>query len=76
MNNVTWHKISEFDLPDPWKDILIVDNNGHFFIGYYEGESSVYPWYNYYMGMRTKGKNYVAWCELPSLPSYLEVVLG
>lgn len=74
MDNVIWHKISEFDFPSPWKDILILDKNGRFWIGYYEGEASTYPWYDYFTGLRTKGTKYVAWCELPSIPDCLGVI--
>lgn len=76
MNNVVWHKIGDYDFPNPWKDILILDERGRFSIGYYQGESAVYPWYDYYTGLQTKGKYLVAWCELPDVPSFSEVVRG
>lgn len=72
MNNVVWHKISDFDFPQPYKDVLIYTSNGRYVIGYYSGESDVYPWYDYLTQKTSKGKAYLCWCELPDYPKGVE----
>lgn len=65
------HSIKEYDYPTPWKDVLILSENGRFLIGYYKGETDVYPWFDYFYQMNTKGIHYVYWYDLPPIPDEL-----
>ena len=67
MKKVFWHKINEFDFPQPYKEVLILEKNQKFSIGYYKGEADNFPWYVESKGY-TKSSILLAWCELPFIP--------
>lgn len=69
MENVTWHKIKDFDYPQPFKDVLVINESSRYMIAYYKGETDVYPWYDYLTQKNSKGLNFLYWCELPKIPT-------
>ena len=68
MNNVIWHKLSEYDYPQPFREIIILGNSNRMYIGWYEGETRALPWAISYGQYWFSSKNVKAWCELPKIP--------
>lgn len=67
MEKSVWHKISDFDFPQPYKEVLILEKTSKFSLGYYKGEADSFPWYVENEGY-TKSSILYGWCELPSVP--------
>lgn len=68
MNNVNWHKVSEHDYPQPFKEVLILSDGNKFYIGWYEGETRKLPWYIIHGNYSISSKHVKVWCELPNIP--------
>lgn len=66
MNETIWHYVKEYDFPQPYKEVLIVEQSGNYTIGYYMGEANSFPWYVNNQGY-TKSIFLYAWCELPTI---------
>ena len=76
MEKVNWHKISDYDYPHSFKDVLLVTKSGNYTLGFYNGSREMeYCWFNYLYQEYVSEKSLVAWCELPELPEELRSVL-
>lgn len=67
MGDVVWHIVKDYDFPQPFKEVLILDDMSRFKVGWYEGETRKLPWHLVNV-MDVSSKHVQAWCELPNIP--------
>lgn len=69
--NTVWHKISESDYPQPFKQVLVLLNNSNrITLGWYEGETRKLQWHVENV-MDVSSKEIKAWCNIPYIPQDL-----
>lgn len=76
MSQIEWHKISDYEYPHCFKDVLLLTKSGKYTLGFYNGLKNLECcWFNYLYQEYVTEKSLLAWCELPEIPKELRDVL-